>query len=74
MNKINVGSIQNIKKTLAPEKILETNLKYAKGAGLQSIKWLLSESDLQYLTQKGYTYEKVSDPIYDAVYRIYLTN
>jgi hypothetical protein len=64
MNKTNVGSIQNLNKTLAPHKILSRNIRYVLDAGLFSCKWLLSPEDLQYLDQCGYKYEPISDPIY----------
>lgn len=72
MNKINVGSIQNIKKTLSSEKILGKNIKYAKDAGLKTIKMLLNDQDLIFLQNKNYKYELINDPIYNSVYLIYL--
>lgn len=62
--KIKVGWMQNIQKSLAPEKILVRNIKFAIEAGLTSVKWLLNAEDLEYLNRNRYKYEPTDDRNY----------
>lgn len=62
--KIKVGWMQNITKSLEPEKILTRNIKFAIEAGLTSVKWLLTEEDLVYLDRNRYKYESTDDQNY----------
>ena len=71
--KINVGSKQNLHKTLAPDKILASNLRYGQEARLEGVRWLLTREDLEYLDGRGFKYEPISDPIYaTGVYYVHL--
>lgn len=59
--------LEVFKISLSSEKILSKNIKYAKDAGLKTIKMLLNDQDLIFLRNKNYKYELINDSIYNSV-------